>query len=124
MFIFFFLLAPSQDDCLENPPPAHMTSTPDLPVAPVTPSIPENTTTNAPIFFRLFEFSPEVPIRLDYHGKHMDMGQVRRRWRVLSCVCAEACVAICVSTCSCVRFCVRVRVRVRFCVYVRVRFCV
>jgi hypothetical protein len=24
------------------------------------------------------EFSPDVPIRLDYHGKHgMDMGQVR-----------------------------------------------
>lgn len=31
-----------------------------------------------PIFFRLVEFSPDVPIRLDYHGKHdMDMGQVR-----------------------------------------------
>lgn len=33
---------------------------------------------DAPIFFRLVEFSPDVPIRLDYHGKHgMDMGQVR-----------------------------------------------
>ncbi|XP_028410274.1 autophagy-related protein 2 homolog B-like [Dendronephthya gigantea] len=31
---------------------------------------------DAPIFFRLVEFSPDVPIRLDYHGKHgMDMGQ-------------------------------------------------
>ena len=30
-----------------------------------------------PIFFRLVEFSPDVPIRLDYHGKHgMDLGQV------------------------------------------------
>ena len=80
VFIFFFLLAPSQDPCLENPPPAHVSSTPDLPVTRVTPSIPENAPpTNAPIFFRLFEFSPEVPIRLDYHGKHMDMGQVRTK---------------------------------------------
>jgi hypothetical protein len=31
-----------------------------------------------PIFFTLVEFSTDVPIRLDYHGKHgMDMGQVR-----------------------------------------------
>lgn len=29
------------------------------------------------IFFRLVEFSSDVPIRLDYQGKHdMDMGQV------------------------------------------------
>ncbi|XP_049811820.1 autophagy-related protein 2 homolog A [Schistocerca nitens] len=26
-----------------------------------------------PIFFRSFTFTPEVPIRLDYHGKHVDM---------------------------------------------------
>ena len=32
---------------------------------------------DTPIFFRLVEFSPDVPIRLDYHGKHgMDLGQV------------------------------------------------
>lgn len=32
---------------------------------------------DTPIFFRLVEFSPDVPIRLDYHGKHgMDVGQV------------------------------------------------
>ncbi|XP_066279882.1 autophagy-related protein 2 homolog B-like isoform X2 [Branchiostoma lanceolatum] len=28
-----------------------------------------------PIFFREFTFSPEVPIRLDYHGKRVDMEQ-------------------------------------------------
>ena len=45
---------------------------------PVATSPVESTATNSPpMFFRLFEFSPEVPIRLDYHGKHMDMGQVR-----------------------------------------------
>lgn len=30
----------------------------------------------APTFFRSFIFSPEVPIRLDYQGKHVDMDQV------------------------------------------------
>ena len=29
------------------------------------------------IFFRSVVFSPEVPIRLDYHGKHVDMDQVK-----------------------------------------------
>ena len=31
----------------------------------------------APTFFRSFIFSPEVPIRLDYQGKRVDMEQVR-----------------------------------------------
>lgn len=31
-----------------------------------------------PSFFRSFVFSPEVPIRLDYQGKHVDMDQVER----------------------------------------------
>ena len=30
----------------------------------------------APTFFRSFIFSPEVPIRLDYQGKRVDMEQV------------------------------------------------
>lgn len=33
---------------------------------------------NAPIFFKSVEFSPEVPIRLDYHGKYVDMERVGR----------------------------------------------
>ena len=28
--------------------------------------------------FRCFVFSPDVPIRLDYHGKRVDMEQVRK----------------------------------------------
>ena len=28
------------------------------------------------MFFKSFVFSPEVPIRLDYHGKHVDIEQV------------------------------------------------
>ena len=28
------------------------------------------------VFFRLFVFSPDVPIRLDYHGKHVDFDRV------------------------------------------------
>ena len=28
------------------------------------------------VFFRLFSFSPDVPIRLDYHGKHVDFDRV------------------------------------------------
>ena len=31
---------------------------------------------NVPIFFKSVEFSPEVPIRLDYHGKYVDMERV------------------------------------------------
>ena len=31
----------------------------------------------APTFFRSFIFSPEVPIRLDYQGKRVDMEQVK-----------------------------------------------
>ncbi|XP_051502720.1 autophagy-related protein 2 homolog B-like isoform X2 [Myxocyprinus asiaticus] len=33
------------------------------------------TDTDQPIFFREFRFTSEVPIRLDYHGKHMAMEQ-------------------------------------------------
>ncbi|XP_054259234.1 autophagy-related protein 2 homolog A [Macrosteles quadrilineatus] len=33
----------------------------------------QDPTPNSPIFFRRFEFTPEVPIRLDYEGKHVDM---------------------------------------------------
>ena len=33
----------------------------------------------APTFFRSFIFSPEVPIRLDYQGKRVDMEQVNIR---------------------------------------------
>lgn len=48
-----------------------------MPDVPVAPHPAETTSSNArPIFFRLFEFSPEVPIRLDYHGKRVDLGQV------------------------------------------------
>ena len=32
---------------------------------------------DSPVFFRSVVFSPEVPIRLDYHGKSVNMGQVR-----------------------------------------------
>lgn len=32
----------------------------------------------APTFFRSFIFSPEVPIRLDYQGKRVDMEQVKK----------------------------------------------
>ena len=32
----------------------------------------------APTFFRSFIFSPEVPIRLDYQGKRVDMEQVNK----------------------------------------------
>uniref|UniRef100_A0A669AVB1 Autophagy related 2B n=1 Tax=Oreochromis niloticus TaxID=8128 RepID=A0A669AVB1_ORENI len=32
--------------------------------------------TDQPIFFREFRFTSEVPIRLDYHGKHVSMDQV------------------------------------------------
>ena len=28
------------------------------------------------VFFRLFVFAPDVPIRLDYHGKHVDFERV------------------------------------------------
>ncbi|KAK7082787.1 Autophagy protein [Halocaridina rubra] len=28
---------------------------------------------NAPIYFKSFLFSPEVPIKIDYHGKHIDI---------------------------------------------------
>ncbi|XP_074651009.1 autophagy-related protein 2 homolog B-like [Tubulanus polymorphus] len=28
-----------------------------------------------PVYFKTFVFSPDVPIRLDYHGKRLDMGQ-------------------------------------------------
>ena len=37
----------------------------------------EPTDAQPPSFFRSFVFSPEVPIRLDYQGKHVDMDQVR-----------------------------------------------
>ena len=39
-----------------------------------------DTSERAPTFFRSFIFSPEVPIRLDYQGKRVDMEQVRRRF--------------------------------------------
>nr|QSV39518.1 autophagy associated protein [Locusta migratoria] len=43
-------------------------------VAPVNPSLTiDNRPPPPPIFFRSFTFTPEVPIRLDYHGKHVDM---------------------------------------------------
>ena len=32
----------------------------------------------SPIFFRSVVFSPEVPIRLDYHGKSVNMDQVHQ----------------------------------------------
>ncbi|XP_032229224.2 autophagy-related protein 2 homolog B isoform X2 [Nematostella vectensis] len=35
----------------------------------------EDESAQAPTFFRSFIFSPEVPIRLDYQGKHVDMDQ-------------------------------------------------
>ena len=36
-----------------------------------------DTSQPAPTFFRSFIFSPEVPIRLDYQGKRVDMEQVK-----------------------------------------------
>ncbi|KAE8748880.1 hypothetical protein FOCC_FOCC004474 [Frankliniella occidentalis] len=33
----------------------------------------DNQSPAPPIYFRSFIFTPEVPIRLDYHGKHVDM---------------------------------------------------
>uniref|UniRef100_T1JN27 Autophagy-related protein 2 n=1 Tax=Strigamia maritima TaxID=126957 RepID=T1JN27_STRMM len=35
----------------------------------------DTNSSNSPTFFRSFTFSPEVLIRLDYHGKHVDMEQ-------------------------------------------------
>lgn len=35
----------------------------------------ESSPISTPIFFRSFLFSPDVPIRLDYQGKHVDMEQ-------------------------------------------------
>ena len=34
----------------------------------------------SPIFFRSVVFSPEVPIRLDYHGKSVNMDQVHQNY--------------------------------------------
>ncbi|CAB4005705.1 autophagy-related 2 homolog B isoform X1 [Paramuricea clavata] len=49
----------------------------DLDEPPLSSTPPSSSSSqDTPIFFRLVEFSPDVPIRLDYHGKHgMDMGQ-------------------------------------------------
>ncbi|XP_006879228.1 PREDICTED: autophagy-related protein 2 homolog B [Elephantulus edwardii] len=39
------------------------------------PTADEAPLTDQPVFFREFRFTSEVPIRLDYHGKHVSMGQ-------------------------------------------------
>ncbi|XP_023222946.1 autophagy-related protein 2 homolog B-like isoform X2 [Centruroides sculpturatus] len=38
-------------------------------------NISSNKSFTTPIFFRSFEFTPDVPIKLDYHGKRVDMEQ-------------------------------------------------
>lgn len=58
----------------DDPPRSHLLTDADL--DEVLNQSPSNTESDAPIFFKSVSFSPEVPILLDYHGKHVDMERV------------------------------------------------
>jgi len=66
----------------ESPPPAPPPPTTNLLImlndaedseSTKSQSTAEESTPTSPVFFRRFEFTPEVLIRLDYEGKHVDM---------------------------------------------------
>ena len=81
-FFFLFLVGSSAvDSSPVKPPPASDWSTEfsdaeETLVNSASESEPD-TSQPAPTFFRSFIFSPEVPIRLDYQGKRVDMEQVK-----------------------------------------------
>ena len=84
-FFFFFswplLGSSSVDSSPVRPPPSSewLLETPGAEETLVESASESETDTlqPAPTFFRSFIFSPEVPIRLDYQGKRVDMEQVR-----------------------------------------------
>lgn len=80
MLAFLFLGSSSVDSNPVKPPPASdwLTELSDAEETLVNSASESEADTSqpAPTFFRSFIFSPEVPIRLDYQGKRVDMEQV------------------------------------------------
>ncbi|OQV11990.1 Autophagy-related protein 2-like protein A [Hypsibius exemplaris] len=73
----------SEEEPLAQSALIHFDDAPDSPVAPLEEGLLEPMTNSLlpgdpdpPIFFKSITFSPEVPIRLDYHGKYVDMQRV------------------------------------------------
>lgn len=80
MLAFLFSGSSSVDSSPVKPPPASdwLTELSDAEETLVNSASDSEADTSqpAPTFFRSFIFSPEVPIRLDYQGKRVDMEQV------------------------------------------------
>ena len=53
----------------------YRTPSPTLSSIMTDPAPDADSASSSPIFFKSFVFSPEVPIRIDYHGRHVDMQQ-------------------------------------------------
>ena len=81
MLLSLFLGSSSVDSSPVKPPPASdwLTELSDAEETLVNSASESEADTPqpAPTFFRSFIFSPEVPIRLDYQGKRVDMEQVK-----------------------------------------------